>query len=52
MPTEIGIGTFTLSQSNGGEFKLTINELNGQTQPAIVTLAIRRDNSHYCSRFG
>ena len=40
VPTEIGIGTFTLSQSNGGEFKLTINGLNGQKQPAIVTLPL------------
>jgi hypothetical protein len=35
--TEIGNATFTLSQSSGGEFKLTINGLNGQTQPAIIT---------------
>lgn len=35
--TEIGNATFTLSQSSGGEFKLTINGLNGQTQPAIVS---------------
>ena len=35
--TEIGNATFILSQSSGGEFKLTINGLNGQTQPAIIT---------------
>ena len=35
--TEIGNATLTLSQSSGGEFKLTINGLNGQTQPAIIT---------------
>jgi hypothetical protein len=35
--TEIGNATLTLSQSSGGEFKLIINGLNGQTQPAIIT---------------
>gem|GEM_PF-1638993 len=35
--TEIGNATFTLNQSSGGEFKLTINGLNSQTQPAIIT---------------
>ena len=39
--TEIGFATFTLVQLAGGEFRLTINGLNGQyqNQPAIVTLA-------------
>ena len=37
--TEIGFATFTLVQLNGEEFRLTINGLNGQTQPAIVTVA-------------
>ena len=37
--TEIGFATFTLVQLNGEEFQLTINGLNGQTQPAIVTVA-------------
>ena len=35
--TEIGNATFTLNQSSEGEFKLTIDRLNGQTQPAIIT---------------
>jgi hypothetical protein len=38
--TEIGLGTFTLVQLNGDEYQLTINNLNGQTQPAIVTVAL------------
>ena len=37
--TEIGFATFTLVQYNGEEFRLTINGLNSQTQPAIVTVA-------------
>ncbi|HEY7573443.1 MAG TPA: hypothetical protein VH796_18945 [Nitrososphaeraceae archaeon] len=35
--TEIGNATFTLNQSSGDEFKLTINGLNSQIQPAIIT---------------
>ena len=38
--TEIGLGTFTLVQLNGDEYQLTINNLNGQSQPAIVTVAL------------
>jgi hypothetical protein len=40
VPTEIGSGTFTLSRTNGGDFKLTINGLTGQKEPAIVTLPL------------
>ena len=38
--TEIGLGTFTLVPLNGDEYQLTITNLNGQTQPAIVTVAL------------
>ena len=37
--TQIGYASFTLVNLNNGEFKLTVNGLNGQTQPAIVTVS-------------
>ncbi len=43
--TEFGYASFTLDQLNGGTFKLTIDRLNGQTQPAIVTVQLGMSTS-------